>query len=87
MDNKIIIETNQEYTRLITKASKENINAYGWFMRYMQIEEDLYILIKEHDQIKKHIDRCVEELKNAPDLNSMSSDEDSLNKGYEVNQK
>ena len=92
MDNKIIIETNQEYTRLITKASKENINAYGWFMRYMQIEEDLYILIKEHDQIKKHyvwmdIDRCVEELKNAPDLNSRSSDEDSLNKGYEENQK
>lgn len=62
IDNKIIVETNQEYTKFITKASKENINAYGWFMRYMQIEEDLMILIKEHDQIKKHIDRCVEEL-------------------------
>ena len=48
---------------MITKASKENINAYGWFMRYMQIEEDLDILIKEHNKIKNHIDRCVEELK------------------------
>ena len=63
MENRIIIETNEEYVKLITKASKENINAYGWFMRYMQIEEDLAILIKEHDNIKRHIDRCVEELK------------------------
>jgi len=63
MENKIIIKTNQEYVKFITKASKENINAYGWFMRYMQIEEDLAILIKEHDNIKSHIDRCVHELK------------------------
>jgi len=64
MNNRIIIETNEEYVKLLTKASKENINAYGWFMRYIQIEEDLDILIKEHNKIKNHIDRCVEELKN-----------------------
>jgi len=66
MSEKIIIETNTEYINFINKAEKENINSYGWFMRYMQIEIDLMILIKEHDNIKLHVDKCVEELKSSP---------------------
>ena len=64
MTKTLNIEINDEYTKYINKAiNKGNINAYGWFMRYMQIEDDLDLLIKEHNKLKNHIDRCVEELK------------------------
>ena len=56
--------------------------------------ESIVIQARNSDDPKKSI--CVicrgnwiglREFDNAPDLNSRSSDEDSLNKGYEVNQK
>ena len=56
-------------------------------------EEEIRIAISEvkqwehHDLSKDWEIELINKLFNAPDLNSRSSDEDSLNKGYEVNQK
>jgi hypothetical protein len=57
-------------------------------------DNDIYQLWLKTDKKIKFRSWCIDKIKemilqelDAPDLNSRSSDEDSLNKGYEVNQK
>ena len=58
-----IMDFNDRFHKLVNMAREQNnFNAYGWLMRYIQIEEDRKCLESRFTEFIGHLKRIEEEL-------------------------